>query len=137
MLGVIAIKAVRVADMVGLGLEVESFRNRRLHLERELVRLDARAQIEIVRIINTREVVELPEERKIGQLLFACDRAFGGIDKRQRLLRIDIQADTGMLRAKIRGPMGESAAAAIACRNAKDHVFGQVRIDRAEPVTDP
>jgi len=128
--------AVKRADVLGFAFQCKRFRDRGLHAVSKLVCANAGTQLRVVGIVDARECIEPAEQAEFRLLLFGRSAAQRP-HKRQWLLRFGIEADAGKFGAEIAAAMRPFAAAAIARRRAEDDVFGQVLIERAQPVAGP
>ena len=86
------IDAVELRVASALLFELHRLGNRGLHLKRELVGLDARAQILVVGIIDAGERVQFSEQAEVLAVAPPRDARVGRADERKRLLRIDVRA---------------------------------------------
>ena len=95
-----------------LARRVHHIRHRCLHSKRQLVRLDASSQCRIVRELVRRQSIEPAEQSLRFETLGragACRRNRKG----QRVLRVDRQSNSVVLRAKIVCSFGRLATAAV------------------------
>ena len=80
--------------------ELEEFRNCRLHPKRQLIRLNAGPHGGIIWILDTCQLIEALQELKFADLFFLINVG-SGLGKGQRVLRIDLQLHSAVLRTEI------------------------------------
>ena len=116
--------------------EVDDLGHGRLHAKRQFVRLDAGPKLRVVGVFDAGQAIEPAQQVELGRLLLAR-HVRSGRGERQRVFRVDGQANAVVLGAEVVAAVPVDAAAAIGERRAQHDELRQVVVERTQPVMDP
>ena len=134
--GVVLVHPVQGLRFRGLFLKAKRFGDGRLHLEGQLIGLDACAEVFVAGVVNPTDAVEAAEETEVFALLIGSHRVRRR-KVRQRLFRVGREADSCVFRSEVAGAMCPSTAAAVTCRCSQNDKFREVFIERPKAVGGP
>jgi hypothetical protein len=107
------VEAIELPRRRRFAVELDHFRHRGLHAEGELVRLDAGAEGRVVGVLDAREPIEPAEQIELA-LLFLDEFVGPRRGERQRIARIDVEADAGVLGPEVVRAVAVDAGAGCA-----------------------
>ena len=122
------VKTVKAFSFCGFVIETNDFRDRGLHPESEFIRTDSGTQLLIIRIVNSRQGVQFPQQAEFAALFLGKNLARGWRNKGKRPPLSDVETYPRILWSQVVRTIRPLATATITRRYPQDDIIGQVLV---------